>query len=310
MKDSSGESILVFGKMQKVLFILCGGGWGISMGIQVSLGILLNEIYNEWGITYIEQSLIPICTMIGVFIGSYFWGILADKYGRKIAFNKVLLFIVLGIGIGVFSPNVWMLAGSYLITGFGIGGSFTVDGNVFLEYCPLEKQYLLTGISVLSAVGASIPAALALAFNSVSDFYRWRFIQGALGVIALLLSLPRFCIKETPTFLISRHKLTLALELISDINPPLSSNENLRERIQSASPKHNAKEKSSKQQLLALTRKPVVKYTVLYIFIWFGTAFTFNGLANFLPVILTRAGFGQTNIDLYTMMLYQQLGNI
>jgi putative MFS transporter len=298
MKDSSGESILVFGKMQKVLFMLCGGGWGISMGIQVSLGILLNEIYNEWGITYIEQSLIPICTMIGVFIGSYFWGILADKYGRAIAFNKVLLFIVLGIGIGVFSPNVWMLAGSYLITGFGIGGSFTVDGNVFLEYCPLEKQYLLTGISVLSAVGASIPAALALAFNSVSDFYRWRFIQGALGVIALLLSLPRFCIKETPTF------------LISDINPPSTPKDNLRERILSASPKHNAKEKSSKQQLLALTRKPVVKYTVLYIFIWFGTAFTFNGLANFLPVILTRSGFGQTNTDLYTMMLYQQLGNI
>ena len=47
MKDSEGIPILKYGKIQKFLFILCGGGWGISMALLVSLGILLNELNEE-----------------------------------------------------------------------------------------------------------------------------------------------------------------------------------------------------------------------------------------------------------------------
>lgn len=307
MKDSAGVSLLVYGTKQKILFVLCGGGWGVAMAIQVSLGILLNEISEEWGVTYIEQSLIPICTMLGVFFGSYFWGIFADKYGRKHAFRSVLFFIFFGIAIGICSPNIWMLAPCYVITGFGIGGSFTVDGNVFLEYCPHEKQYLLTGISILSAFGASVPPGIAWLYSSLDLPYQWRFVQGTLGLIALLLIVPRFWIEETPTFLISKRKATAVYNLIKDINPD-EDEELLRSRILEASPTISAEENGLGKQLKILLRKPLKKYTILYFFIWFGTAFTFNGLGNFLPVLLKRAGFGQTDSDIYRTMLFQQLG--
>lgn len=280
------------------------------MGIEVGLGILLNEISQEWGISYIQQSMVSVCTMIGVFIGSYFWGLLADKLGRKPAFNKLLLFIVLGIFIGIFSPNVYMLAPCYIITGFGIGGSFTVDGNVFLEYCPLDKQYLLTSISVLSSIGASLPPALALFFETVNAPYQWRFVQGTLGLIALAVALPRYWIKETPSFLISKHKTTQVVELLQEMSPDSVDRASLYEQVVNASPSKKLSEKPIKVQLLALFRSPLKKFTLLYIFIWGLTSFTFIGVTSFLPVILIRTGYGTSDADIYEMMMYQELGKI
>lgn len=308
MKEEHISSLLIYGRLQNILFFLCGGGWGISMGIEVGLGILLNEIRQEWGISYIQQSLVSVCTMIGVFIGSYFWGLLADKRGRKPAFNKLLFFVALGLFIGIFSPNVYMLAPCYIIAGFGIGGSFTVDGNVFLEYCPLDKQYMLTSISILSSIGASLPPALALFYEGINAPYQWRFVQGTLGLIALALAIPRFWIKETPSFLVSKHKTTQIVDLLEDINPGPVDRSSLYEQVVNASPKVKLSEKTIKAQLSALFRKPLRKYTLLYIFIWGLTSFTFIGVTSFLPVILIRTGYGESDADIYEMMLYQELG--
>ena len=160
-----------------------------------------------------------------------------------------------------------MLASCYMIVGFGIGGSFTVDGNVFLEYCPQEKQYLLTGLSVLSAVGASIPPALALLYEILNIPYQWRFIQGTLGVIAFLLTIPRYWIEETPTFLISQRRHSDAHDLIKRMDPLSLNDSDLKDRIISASPSKIQPKRNARQQLTALLKKPLKKYTILYVFI-------------------------------------------
>ena len=158
-----------------------------------------------------------------------------------------------------------MLASCYGIVGFGIGGSFTVDGNVFLEYCPPEKQYLLTGISVLSSLGAALPSAIALMYQALNVPYFCRFIQGTLGIIAFLLAIPRFWIEETPSYLISKLKSTNAYELIMRMDPESVNDTTLKERIISASPKVIATEKTIRQQLIVLFREPIRKYTILYL---------------------------------------------
>jgi nitrate reductase NapE component len=75
-----------------------------------------------------------------------------------------------------------------------------------------------------------------------------------------------------------------------------------------ASPEQKSQEQPIKSQLIALFKKPLKKYTFLYLLIWPLTSFTFIGVASFLPVILYRAGFAKTNRDIYETMLYQQLG--
>jgi MFS family permease len=307
MKDNSGTSLIQFGTLQKLLIFICGGGWMISNAVQVSLGILLDQIHEEWGISYILQSLVSIATMIGSFTGCFFWGILADRYGRRPMFTKVLLFIFLGLIIADFSPNIWMLAPCYIIVGFGLGGSYTVDGNVFLEYCPHNKQYLLTSLSALSSLGSCFPPALILIYKSLGTPYLWQLVQGTLGLIALLISIPRFWIKETPAFLLSKHKTTEVFELIHQMSPQ-QDKESLLQSILEASPLEKTEERPALVQLKCLFRKPFRKLTILYLAIWCGSSFTFTGVSSFLPVILRRAGFSSNGSGIYLTMLLQQLG--
>ena len=138
---------------------------------------------------------------------------------------------------------------------------------MFLEYCPQEKQYLLTGLSVLSAVGASIPPALALLYEILNIPYQWRFIQGTLGVIAFLLTIPRYWIEETPTFLISQRRHSDAHDLIKRMDPLSLNDSDLKDRIISASPSKIQPKRNARQQLTALLKKPLKKYTILYVFI-------------------------------------------
>ena len=309
MKTTS-EPLLIYGNLQRLLFVLCGGGWGIAMAIEVSLGITLNEVGQEWNLSYLELSFVSSFTMVGIFIGSYFWGLLADKKGRKPAFDKLLIPILIGVSIAALSVNIWMLALSYILVGFGIGGSFTVDGNVFLEYCPVEKQYMLTSISVLSSVGSSLPAAFALFYEGVHAPYQWRLIQASLAAITLAIAVPRFWIKETPGFLISKHRTDEVVILLQRINGKSEDFQSVYDKVLEASPVDKAEERKANSQIAALFRKPLRKFTLLYLIIWPLTSFTFIGVVSFLPVILIRAGVGKNDKDLYEILLYQQLGII
>ena len=70
-----------------------------------------------------------------------------------IAFKRALVLSAIGEVISIFCVNIYMLSGAFFIIGFGIAGSLSVDGAVFLEYTPPNKAYLLTGMSVICAFG-------------------------------------------------------------------------------------------------------------------------------------------------------------
>ena len=272
------------------------------MGIQVWIGILLAEVRSDWGLSYISEALVPNSLMIGLFIGSYFWGIIADKHGRIFSYKQNLLYIAGGCILGAFAPDIWMLSASYIITGFGIGGSFTVDGTVFREHSPAEKSYLLVALSIFTPIGSALPPGLAWIY-SYSDVQVWRYVQGSLGLIALVLAIPRLWIKETPLYLISKIEREKEKE---------KENENQAQVIginsDQESPDANFKERSSKELIFTLFRKPLRKYTVLYILIWSGICFTSGAINSFLPEVLKRSGFENSEDQIYEVIFYEQIG--
>ena len=77
-----------------------------------------------------------------------------------IVYKQCLLITCTGLIFGALSPNFWYLTVSYLITGFGIGGSFAVDGSVFLEYLHSDHYYLIIGLAFLSPIFSAVPPAL------------------------------------------------------------------------------------------------------------------------------------------------------
>lgn len=297
-----------FGFTQKLLFILCGGGWGISMAMQIGIGVVMNEVHYEWGISYSQQSVLPIGTMIGEFIGAYFWGAISDRYGRMASFKKVLFFVSLGCGLATFCPEIWTLSACFFIAGFGIGGSFTVDGTVFLEYIPLDKGYLLTGISALMALGAAISPGIAWLYNSLKVAKMWRGLTLSLALIALLLAIPRCWIKETPQYLHFKKNVSLCMSKLKSSSRFSQSLLQMSNSSLNENPKK--KHKTTKQQLLALFRKPLRMYTIVYILIWWNCTFALSAMANYMPVLMERVGLGLADEKIYESMFYQQLAGV
>lgn len=48
------------------------------------------------------------------------------------------------------------------LVGFGAGGNLPVDGTMFLEFIPGNKQYLLTFLSIWWAIGQVVASLVAV----------------------------------------------------------------------------------------------------------------------------------------------------
>ena len=52
------------------------------------------------------------------------------------------------------------------LVGFGAGGNLPVDGTMFLEFIPGNKQYLLTFLSIWWAIGQVVASLIAVSHIS------------------------------------------------------------------------------------------------------------------------------------------------
>lgn len=279
-------------KLQKLIFCLSGIGWGIGMGVQVWVGLLLSEIKSEWGLSYTTEVIVPISLMSGMFIGSYFWGIISDKYGRMISYKQTMIFIAIGLILGTFALDVWMLSISFAITGFGIGGCFTVDGTVFIEHASAEKGHLLITLNIFGPIFSAVPPLLSYIYSN-STFGTWRSVQGTLGLISLILALPRFWIKETPMY--------LNLKMQSQLQPV---------NINSESFISESNQITLTEMLIILFKRPLKTFTILYIIIFAGINFSFSGINSFLPEILKRAHLEASKTQIYELIFFDQISKI
>jgi MFS family permease len=83
---------------------------------------------------------------------------------RRLAWNSTLVIAgIFGIAAGA-APNYVGFCSLIACIGFGAGGNLPVDGTMFLEFLPGNKQYLLTFLSVWWAVGQVVGSLISWAF--------------------------------------------------------------------------------------------------------------------------------------------------
>ena len=294
-----------FGPMQALLFLLCGGGWGVSLSVQISLSIVMNEIHDEWHTSYSETSVVAIATMFGQFMGAYVWGVMADRYGRMSAFKKCMFLVSAGCLGSAFVNNVWLLSLCFLVAGFGVGGSVTVDGTVFLEYISIDKAYLLTGMSALMALGGTLAPGLAWMFNEADTGTMWRQLQLTLAGLAAVVGIPRIFIKETPHYLYCRENGSIVASAL-----PITSRFSAISRAEKMSSISDEGgdlgKKTIRQQLFALFRKPLRMLVVAFMIIWMCCSFALTSINVFIPALMDRVGVGFDPAEIYQNMFYQQ----
>lgn len=74
---------LGFGKFQYLVLGYAGLGSMVDAVEVMILSFIGPAVKSQWGLSSTQETLITTVVFAGMLIGAYFWGILADNYGRR-----------------------------------------------------------------------------------------------------------------------------------------------------------------------------------------------------------------------------------
>lgn len=182
--------------------------WDVALN-----GFLIPLLSDYWSLSVGQAAWIATANLIGMALGAFIWGGIADVIGRKKAFTLTLLVFSIFTVAGAFSPAFsWFILFRFL-AGFGLGGCIPVDYALVGEFTPKKHRgRVLTAMDGWWPIGASLCAFVSAMLLDVGD---WRLIMLVMIVPALLTVAVRFGIPESPLYLASVGRYAEADAIIS-----------------------------------------------------------------------------------------------
>jgi len=179
-------------------------GWTLDAFDYFIVVMVLTEIGSEFHKTNTEMALTLTLTLAFRPIGAFVFGLLADKYGRRIPLMiDVVAYSIIEVASG-FSPNFTTFLILRALFGIAMGGEWGVGASLAMESVPAKWRGVLSGVLQQGyAVGYMIAAA---AYFFVLPHFGWRamfFVGGAPALLALFI---RSKVKESEVWEKTRRK--------------------------------------------------------------------------------------------------------
>lgn len=177
---------------------------GIALVVDVmkpaTIGFALPGMRREYGVSVNEGMTFPLIALIGTTIGSLFWGMLADRLGRRGAILLAsLIFVSTGI-CGCMPAFKWNVVMCFFM-GLSAGGMLPIVFALLAEMIPARHRgWVSVLVGGLGTSGGYLAASGAAAW--LEPLYTWRILwllNIPTGLLVILLS--RF-IPESPRFLL------------------------------------------------------------------------------------------------------------
>jgi putative MFS transporter len=170
-----------------------------------SLGFVVPGMMNEYHVPKSVVAWLPFSALLGTFVGSIVWGVIADLYGRKAA---ILLAAITFVGTSICGamPSLgWNVVMCFLM-GAAAGGMLPVTFALLAEVMPSRHRgWCLVLVGGLGSVGGYL---LASGLSAVlQPTFGWRimwFLNLPTGLILILLG---SFIPESAKFLTLRGRL-------------------------------------------------------------------------------------------------------
>jgi benzoate transport len=173
-------------KWQLIIITLCIMLVSLDGFDVLSISFAAPGIAQEWGIDRAALGIVLSMELIGMGVGAFILGHLADRFGRRPTILFSLAMMSLGMYLASVASSVTMLSVIRLFTGLGIGGILASVNAMAAEFSNQRSRNL--SVSLMAAgypmgviVGGSIASLLLASFD-------WRsvFLFGALFTLAFL----------------------------------------------------------------------------------------------------------------------------
>jgi AAHS family 4-hydroxybenzoate transporter-like MFS transporter len=207
------------GSFQIMVFVLCGLSVIIDGFDFQIIGFVAPSIVKEWGGDSASLGPVFAAGVLGLVLGSFIFGSIADKIGRRPVLIFSTFFFSLCMVSTVFANSISQLVIIRFVTGIGLGSIMPNAMALVAEFSPRHKRLTLTiAISTCFTAGAVLggltSAAMIPLWGWRSVFYAGSIAPAMIAVL-MLMFLP-----ESIQFLVVTGNRMLAVKWLTRIVGP------------------------------------------------------------------------------------------
>ncbi|XP_019934439.2 synaptic vesicle glycoprotein 2B [Paralichthys olivaceus] len=310
-----------FGLFHWLLLVVCGWANASDAVEILCVSFLLPTARCDLLLTSSDMGLLTASIFLGMMVGGYMWGYLADQRGRRRVL--VVSLTVNGVfgGLACVAPWFWLLLLLRVISGIGVGGSIPVIFSYFSEFMPrLRRGAMISCLATFWMAGNILAAGLAwLVIPSTwahfslgtLDFQSWRLFVLLCSIPSLTSALVfRLLMPESPKFLMEAGQEKEAIHvfrLMFELNM-MGKGKSFPEFGLCTSSKHRELEETSaqgsyRQRLTIILKKGLVPIKQMFngslksrsitlLIIFYCIAFGYYGLWMWFPELFARVEEG------------------
>lgn len=253
---------------------VAGTGWmfdAMDVGI---LSFIIAAIGIQWNLDPTQKGWIGSVNSIGMAVGAVFFGMLADKIGRKTIFMATLILFSVASGLSAFANTLMIFLILRFFIGMGLGGELPVASTLVSESVPAKERGRVVVLLESFWAGGWLIAAIISYFVIPADI--WPFGLEGWRVALLLTALPAF------------YAVYIRIKLPD--SPQFAV-------------KVASKKSSFFQNIKEVWTKEYAKSTIMLWVLWFAVVFSYYGMFLWLPSVMVGKGFDMISSFKYVLIM-------
>jgi putative MFS transporter len=280
--------------MQWRIWSLAAAGKFFEGFVVFMTGVALPLIVREFHIGAAEKGIVSAASLAGILVGAVLLGGLSDYFGRKRMFIAEMIIFCAFLALLLLCENFLSLAICLFGLGMALGCDYPTAHMIISESIPsLSRGKLVLGAFAFQAVGALAGTGIGcLVLSLVPDLSAWRWMFATAIIPAILVTIGRFFITESPNWLSARghhEKAEVAVTKLLIRTPQYPSSISLT--------RHTTDVTQAKPSFWALFDRRNLRATIFASVPWFLQDLGTYGIGIFTPTILAAAlGGGSDHI--------------
>src|SRR3954470_11845485 len=303
------ESLPASSTLWRLVILLSLGGWFevydlfftgyIAPGLNRS-GLLTTTTQAFFGFSGIGAFV--AATFAGLFVGTFFLGFLADKFGRRFIFTWALLFYTAATVVMAFQTTSEGVLLWRFIAGIGIGVEIITIDAYITELVPSWMRGRAFAVNQ-AVMFTAVPVVAALAWWLVPiapyglDAWRWVVLIGATGSMAIWIL--RLFVPESPLWLARNGRMAEADRILNVLEASAGAAPARTPSRAAVAPSRAV----AKVGYAELFRPPYLSLVVLFMVFNLCQAFGVYGFANWVPALLVEKGITVTKSLQYSFII-------
>jgi putative MFS transporter len=303
------ESLPASSYLWRLVILLSLGGWFevydlfftgyIAPGLNRS-GLLTTTTQAFFGFSGIGAFV--AATFAGLFVGTFFLGFLADRFGRRAIFTFALLgYTAASVAMACQTTSEGVLLWRF-IAGIGIGVEIITIDAYITELVPSWMRGRAFAVNQ-AVMFTAVPVVAALAWGLVPlspygiDGWRWVVLIGAAG--SMVIWILRLYVPESPLWLARQGRTEQAVKILNALEASAGTDPARPERKADVL----AARAPAKAGYAELLRPPYLSLVVLFMIFNLCQAFGVYGFANWVPALLVEKGITVTKSLQYSFII-------